>query len=609
MKRVHEMPFGAQPLGDGRTRFRLWAPTAKAVELVLPDADQRHALQPASDGWCELVTEASPGTRYCYRIDGNLEVPDPASRYNPEDVHGPSVVVDPSAFEWTDGAWRGRPWSDAAIYELHVGAFSPDGTFAGVERRLDYLVELGVTAIEILPVADFPGKRNWGYDGVLQFAPDSSYGKPDDLKRLVAAAHERGLMVILDVVYNHFGPEGNYLYTYARSFFTERHKTDWGAAINFDGGDARPVREFFIHNTLYWLEEFHFDGLRFDAVHAIVDDSNPHILYELADRVRAGPGRDREIHLILENDHNQSRYLAYSGDKPRWYNAQWNDDQHHAFHVLLTGEEDGYYADYADSPAKHLGRTLAEGYAYQGDPSPYRDGKLRGEPSAGLPPAGFVNFLQNHDQVGNRALGERIVALTDAARLRAGTVAWLLAPQPPMLFMGEEFGAATPFLFFCDFGPDLAKAVTEGRRREFGKFAQFSSPETQKAIPDPNLRETFERSKLVWDSLEEKKHAQWLELYSELLAIRAEHIAPRLAGMHGGAGRYTALSDRALEVTWTLNDASTLVLRLNLSDRAERCQGGLDGELLHCEPATAAAAFAKGELPPDSAAVYLRPPR
>ena len=600
------MPYGAQVLEGGRTRFRLWAPTAKSVELVLPDAARPPLSMPGdAGGWYELVADAAPGTRYRYRIDGELEVPDPASRYNPEDVHGASVVVDPGAYVWEDAAWRGRPWAEAVVYELHVGTFSPEGTYAGVERRLDYLAQLGITAIELMPLADFPGKRNWGYDGVLQFAPDASYGTPEDLKRLVAAAHRRGLMIFLDVVYNHFGPEGNYLHAYARTFFTERHKTDWGAAINFDGKSARPVRDFFIHNTLYWLEEFHLDGLRFDAVHAIVDDTQPHILVELADRVRAGLARDRAIHLVLENDHNQARYLEYRGAAPRWYDAQWNDDQHHAFHVLLTGERDGYYADYADKPAKHLGRCLTEGYAYQGDRSPYRDGEPRGEPSAALPAAAFVNFLQNHDQVGNRAFGERLPALASAQRLKAATLAWLLAPAPPMLFMGEEFGAATPFLFFCDFGPELAKAVTEGRRREFGRFENFGKGAGEDVIPDPNHPETFERSKLDWPALKEPRHAHWLALYKRLLAMRREHVVPRLAGMPGGAGSYEALTDAALIARWRMGDGSVLSMRLNLSDESARAAAP-EGELLLCEPESARAAYEAGELPPNSAACYLR---
>ncbi|HSO06493.1 MAG TPA: alpha-amylase family glycosyl hydrolase, partial [Pelomicrobium sp.] len=312
MTRGHAMPFGAELRPGGTARFRLWAPSARSVELVLvrDGAAETLPMQRLEDGWCERVAPAAAGARYRFRIDGELEVPDPASRCNPDDVHGASELVDPAGYDWADGDWRGRPWHDTVIYELHVGTFSPEGTFAGVERRLDYLRELGATAIELMPVADFPGRRNWGYDGVLPYAPDGAYGRPEDLKRLIDAAHSRNLMVFIDVVYNHFGPEGNYLHTYAKPFFTERHPTPWGAGINFDDARSRAVRDFFIHNALYWLEEYHADGLRLDAVHAIADDSAPDILEELAAAVRAGPGRDRHVHLVLENDKNQARYLG-----------------------------------------------------------------------------------------------------------------------------------------------------------------------------------------------------------------------------------------------------------------------------------------------------------
>lgn len=558
------------------------------------------------DGWRELVVEAPAGTRYRYRVDGKLEVPDPATRFNPGDVHGASEVVAPEAFEWPDGSWRGRPWEEAIVYELHVGTFSPEGTFAGVEARLDYLAGLGVTAVELMPVADFPGKRGWGYDGVLPFAPDTAYGRPEDLKRLVAAAHARRLMVFLDVVYNHFGPDGNYLHVYAKRFFTERHHTPWGAAINFDDTGSRTVRDFFIHNALYWLEEFHLDGLRLDAVHAIADDSTPDILVELAECVREGPGAAREVHLVLENDKNQSRYLTRSeAGRPRWHTAQWNDDIHHAFHVLLTGEADGYYSDYAKRPAWYLGRCLAEGFAQQGDVSAYREGSARGEPSAQLPPAAFVSFIQTHDQVGNRAFGERLSVLADEAPLRAATVAWLLAPAPPMLFMGEEFGAVSPFLFFCDFGPELAAAVTAGRRREFARFARFSDPAAQAAIPDPNAVDTFARSKLDWSCTEREPHAGWLALYRELLSLRREHIVPRLGGMGGNAGRFGVLGERALGVTWRLDDGARLSLYLNLSSSPVAISPPPAAGLLHCEPRDAGAALAAGRLPSFAAAYYL----
>jgi malto-oligosyltrehalose trehalohydrolase len=492
------------------------------------------------------------------------------------------------------------------IYELHVGTFSPEGTFAGVEKRLDHLSDLGATAIELMPVADFPGRRGWGYDGVLPYAPDAAYGRPEDLKRLVAAAHARGLMVVLDVVYNHFGPEGNYLHLYAPQFFTERHHTPWGAAINFDGAQARPVRDFFVHNALYWLEEFHFDGLRLDAVHAIADDSSPHILMELASAIRGGPGRDRHVHLVLENDSNQARYLRRAADGGvALYDAQWNDDVHHAFHVLLTAESDGYYADYAGNPTRLLARCLTEGYAWQGETSGHRGGLPRGEPSAHLPPAAFVSFLQTHDQVGNRALGERLAALAAEPALRAATVAWLLSPAPPMLFMGEEFGAATPFLYFCDFTGDLAAAVRDGRRREFAQFTRFSDPAAQAAIPDPNAPETFARSRLDWGCTGHPPHARWLALYRQLLALRRAHLVPRLAGMTANAGRADELGASALTCEWRLGDGSVLRMWLNLAQRQLDLPAPPAGEPIFCEPSGAERALMARRLPAFSAACYL----
>ena len=384
VQRVHRMPFGAEIQDDGKVRFRLWAPSHSAVQLVLEDGSSL-SMHPAGEGWHELNTaKACAGTRYWFALPNGMRVPDPASRHQPEDVHGPSEVVDPAAYAWCDKDWRGRPWDQVVLYELHVGAFTPEGTFRAVIDRLNHLVSLGVTAIEIMPIADFPGGRNWGYDGVLPYAPDATYGRPEDLKALVEAAHERGLMVMLDLVYNHFGPDGAYQHAVSPDIFTDRHKTPWGAAINFDGADARPVREYFIHNALYWIEEYHLDGLRLDAVHAILDDSEKHLLDELSERARdAAPGRP--IHLVLENEENQaSRLVRWPGGSPRWYTAQWNDDVHHVLHVAASGESNAYYADYHGNTGL-LGRALAEGFAYQGEDMPYR-GHPRGQPSAYYPP-------------------------------------------------------------------------------------------------------------------------------------------------------------------------------------------------------------------------------
>lgn len=600
------MPFGAEMLADGRIRFRLWAPAATEVALCLEQADGEDIVLPMDaepGGWFGLVTgEACAGSRYRFRLDNGMRVPDPASRFNPADVHGPSEVVDPGAFRWQDDAWCGRPWEEAAIYELHVGTFSPQGTYAGVMERLDYLADLGATAIELMPLADFPGTRNWGYDGALPFAPDHRYGRPEELKALVQGAHAKGLMVFLDVVYNHFGPEGNYLHLYAPQFFTERHHTPWGAAINFDGPDSRTVRDFFIHNALYWLVEFQFDGLRLDAVHCIPDDTRPDILDELAAAVHRGPGRERQVHLVLENDRNSARYLERGADlTASRYRAQWNDDIHHALHVLLTGEADGYYGDYSDQPMHRLARCLTEGFAYQGEPSAYRQGEPRGTPSRHLPPTAFVSMLQNHDQVGNRAFGERLVALAEPDALRAAIATVLLAPSPPLLFMGEEFGAATPFLFFCDFGGKLAVAVTAGRRREFARFAQFADHAARERIPDPNAPASFMRSRLDWACLELAPHSAWHAFYRHLLAIRRERIVPRLHGMQGGKAHAEVTAERAIAASWVLGDGSRLRLLANFGDNAVPGIERPAGELLFAS----AKASASNSLPPWSAAWYL----
>ena len=475
-------------------------------------------------------------------------------------------------------------------------------SYDGIRRRLDALAELGVTALELMPVADFPGRRNWGYDGVLPFAPDAAYGRPEDLKMLVQEAHARGLMMLLDVVYNHFGPEGNYLHAYAPDFFNPRHATPWGAAINFDAPGCEVVRDFFIHNALYWIEEFHFDGLRLDAIHAIRDDSQPDIVEALCAAVHAGPGRERLVHLVLENDKNQSRYLPRDGEgRPRLATAQWNDDIHHAAHVLATGERDGYYADYAGAPLAQLGRCLAEGFAFQGAPSPFRDGEIRGEPSAHLPPAAFVDFLQTHDQVGNRAFGERLCHLAEPAPLEALTAVLLLAPQPPMLFMGEEFAAVQPFLFFCDFGPELADAVTQGRRREFARFERFADPAAQARIPDPNAAATFEACILDWDAAGRGQHARVLALHKHLLALRRDAIVPHLHGMQGDAGSFALLSPGILSAIWRLGDGSRLALLANLGDAPAQAAPPL-GKPLFLSEHLAEAGLAAGALPPWSVA-------
>jgi len=593
MRLAHAMPFGAECRADA-TRFRLWAPSCEHVALELGRGTPRVLDMHAQEGgWHELVVPGvGAGAAYAFRVDDGRVVPDPASRANPWDVGGPSMVVDPRAFEWDDGTWRGRPWHEAVVYELHVGTFTGEGTFGAAIARLDYLAALGVTAIELMPVADFAGRRNWGYDGVLPFAPDSAYGFPEDLKRLVEAAHERRLMVLLDVVYNHFGPEGNHLGAYAKPFFNDAHKTPWGAAINFDGAHARTVRDFFVHNALYWIDEFHLDGLRLDAVHAIADGSPVHIVEEIARAIADGPGRERHVHLVLENDANSATLLRHPGEgRGLISRAQWNDDAHHAFHVLLTGERDGYYADYAAEPARHLARALAEGFAWQGETSGHRGGARRGEPSRHLPLTAFMPFLQNHDQVGNRATGERLAVLAPPERVRLALAILLLAPSVPLLFMGEEFGARTPFLYFCDFEGELANAVRDGRRREFASFARFADERAREAIPDPGSEETFHASRLDWESLDRSEHATALEHCRNLLALRRSALVPRLA--RGARGIGSSPAPGVVVVDWTFGDGARLGLRANLGD-APAAVPPAPGEVLHAEGAKPASAMLAG---------------
>lgn len=565
-------------LGPDGTCFRLWAPKHPRIVVELPASQQRIAMTPVVDGWHEaVVADAGPGTRYRFVLPDGLAVPDPGSRFQPDDVHGPSEVIDPDAYAWATPDWRGRPWEEAVVYELHVGTFTPEGTFRAAIDKLDHLVDLGVTAIELMPIADFPGRRNWGYDGVLPFAPDASYGRPDDLKALVDAAHGRGLMVLLDVVYNHFGPDGNYLAAYA-PIFTERHHTPWGAAVNFDAEGAEMVRALVIENVLHWVDEMRLDGLRLDAVHAILDDSAEHVLHEIAAAVHAATP-DRHVHLILENEENEAHLLVRAADgAPRLYTAQWNDDVHHVLHCAVSGESTGYYADYRGDTDK-LGRALAEGFAFQGEEMPYR-GSARGEPSRDLPTTAFVAFIQNHDQVGNRAFGDRIGAFAPAAAVRAVTVVYLLLPQVPMLFMGEEWAAAEPFPFFCDFQEPLATAVREGRRAEFARFPEFHDPAQRDRIPDPTLPATFEAAKLDWSALHRGHHARWHALYRDLLHIRHREIVPRLAGT--GAGRYAVLGPGAVAVEWDLRGAR-LRLLANLSPEPLDRLDPIPGRTLWCE--------------------------
>ena len=574
LRTLETWPHGAIMLDAQHTRFALWAPDAFYVSVELEDG-KSVAMLPQAEGWFEVEIKCPAGTRYRYNIDGEKDVPDPASRAQACDVHGWSRVVDPLAYKWRHSQWQGRPWHEAVIYELHVGAM---GGYAGVEKHLPRLAELGVTAIELMPLAQFPGERNWGYDGVLPYAPHSSYGTPEQLKHLIDSAHEHGLAVILDVVYNHFGPDGNYLGQYAQGFFREDVHTPWGAGIDFE---RREVRHFFLDNALMWLMEYRFDGLRLDAVHAI---DNPGFLQQLAQRVRRQVDTGRHVWLVLENEFNQASLLEHDFD------AQWNDDGHNALHVLLTGETDAYYSDFAADTTAKLARCLGEGFIYQGETT--RHGHTRGEPSAHLPPSAFVLFLQNHDQIGNRALGERLHQLCSPQALKAATTLLLLSPMIPLMFMGDEVNAKEPFLFFTDHHGELAEAVREGRRNEFADFAAFQDPERRERIPDPNALPTFQQSNPTFTDSEQA------QFYRQLLSLRHRHLVPHLPGSVALGAQ--VLADGAVTARWRLGNGSLLQIDLNLS--ATPVNHPAPEHLLFATPAEQGA-----QLPPYSARVSLSP--
>lgn len=549
-------------VSDEKTCFRLWAPASETVLLELENGCV--PMSRAETGWWTIAAPAPPGTFYRFRI-GETSVPDPASRAQAGDVHGWSVVTGDN-YSWRTRGWRGRAWEEHIIYECHAGLC---GGFRGIEARLDELAQVGISALELLPIGDFPGARNWGYDGVLPFAPDEAYGTRDDLKHLIDEAHARGIAVLLDVIYNHFGPDGNYLGLYAPQFFRSDRKTPWGNALDF----RRPeVRAFCIENALYWLDEFHFDGLRLDAVHAIEDND---FVREFVRTVRESVPEDRHVHLVLENEDNDASLLGA-------FVAQWNDDLHHAIHVLLTGENASYYGDFTGEPAAKLARALAEGFVYQGEYSPHR-GSERGSESAHLAPTSFVAFLQNHDQTGNRALGEKLLALAPEKAVKAAAALVMLCPQIPMLFMGEETGARTPFLYFTDHrDPKLAEAVREGRRAEFRKFPAFSDEGARARIPDPNAPATFEQSR----PRNEDNSSEWRAFYAEIIGLRCREIVPRLKGARSEGAK--AAGEKAVIASWRMGDGALLTLASNLADTPVQMElpksppfwGGANGNVL-----------------------------
>ena len=579
------MRFGAEAR-DGGTRFKIWAPKCKSLKLRIKGRRSLIELEAAGEGWHRIeVDGVKAGALYKYVLPDGSEIPDPASRYQPDDVHGFSEVVDSRAYQWTDVAWRGRPWEEAIIYELHIGTFTQQGTFTAAVAKLDHLVTLGITAIQIMPVADFYGKFNWGYDGAMWFAPDASYGRPDDLKAFIDAAHRRSLMVFLDVVYNHFGPQGNYWPAIA-PIFTKKHVSPWGEAINYDGPGAAGVRELVVENAVYWVTEFNLDGLRFDAVHAIEDDSPSHILELLAARIRAARPH-RYTHLIVENSENQERWLRRdSGMTPVHYTAQWNDDVHHLLHAAATGENTGYYADFEILEARcdKLARALAEGFAYQGEYKP-DEGMKRGEPSVGLPATAFVVYMQDHDQIGNRVKGDRITRLANEDAVKALTTVYLLSPQIPMLFMGEEWASESPFPFFSDVPAELRDTVRKGRQEELKHTPEHDDPSKPKVedAADPTANPTFEGAKLDWPNLRKSKHAKWFAHYRALIDIRKMEIVPRLAGIEGFASSYEVIGPKAVLINWRLGDGAILRLYANLDNDAQSGVPPVLGRRVHLQ--------------------------
>lgn len=538
--------LGATPSLKG-TAFHVWAPTAKSVEVVYESLERIFPLTRAPDGYFSgLDPLASVGALYRIRSDDQTPFPDPASRFQPQGVHGPSQIVDPTGFKWTDASWRGLPWNRTVFYEVHVGTFSPEGTFDGVRSRLPYLRDLGITAIELMPVADFPGQRNWGYDGVNLFAPARCYGSPDDLRRLVNEAHGRGLAVYLDVVYNHLGPDGNYLGAFSPFYLTDRHQSAWGAGVNLDGEHSAPVRRFFIENAQRWIGEYHFDGLRLDATHALRDDGPIHFLSELSAAVKT-QATDREVHLVAE-DHRNLNLMVRSPHEKGWgLDAVWADDFHHEIRVALAGDRDGYFADFSGDLAD-IAKTVRQGWFFTGQHSKHLKGPRGTDP---VSPEKCVICLQNHDQVGNRAMGDRLHHTLEGSSYRAATALLLTAPETPLLFMGQEWGTRSPFLYFTDHNEELGRLVTQGRREEFKSFRAFADPEVRSRIPDPQSPSTFELSHLPWDEQKDPAAAGLLKYYQALLKFRNAFI---------GSGSSSELRvETPADMTIVLRRSNTLV--------------------------------------------------
>ncbi|WP_421505965.1 malto-oligosyltrehalose trehalohydrolase [Erwinia rhapontici] len=566
--------WGAEYVATDTVRFRLWATGQNKVKLRL--SGKETDMQPTGNGWFEQqISGVFPGAEYQFVLADGMTVPDPASRAQRDDVDGPSLVIDPTAYVWQNTQWSGRRWEETVVYELHIGTFTPQGTFQAAAEKLPYLAELGITMIEVLPVAQFGGRRGWGYDGVLLYAPHAAYGTPDDFKAFIDAAHGYGISVVLDIVLNHFGPQGNYLPLLSPDFFHPERMTPWGAGI---AHDVEAVRQYIAEAPLYWLREFNLDGLRFDAIDQIEDTTDPHILIEIAQRIRAELP-ERPIHLTTEDCRNVIFLHPRDADgNAPLFNGEWNDDFHNAIHVFATGETHAYYQDFADHPEKGVARALTEGFVYQGEVA-VQSGEARGVDSRGQPPAAFVDFIQNHDQVGNRAQGDRLITLTGADRNKVLLATLLLSPHIPLLLMGEEYGETNPFLFFTDFHGDLARAVREGRAREFEGHAGHEG----EVVPDPNAETTFTRSKLDWHKPDSAEGKAWLALTRQLLTLRQNVIVPLLATAGGHAGQVLKTAPGFVAVSWTF-PRGQLSIALNIGDSTQPLPA-LPGKTIFAWPA------------------------
>jgi maltooligosyltrehalose trehalohydrolase len=568
MEEQRRLKIGAEPLASGGVHFRVWAPRRRSVKVVLgAKKDRVEPLQPTADGYFEgLVTKADVGEPYWYRLDDAGDFPDPASRFQPEGPHGPSQIVDPGRFAWTDSDWRGPERNGQVIYEMHIGTFTPEGTWEAATRELPALAETGVTVLELMPVAEFPGRFGWGYDGVALFAPTRLYGKPDDFRRFVNEAHRLNMAVILDVVYNHLGPDGNYLREFSENYFTKKYLNEWGDAINFDGEQARHVREFFLENAGYWVDEYHLDGLRLDATQQIFDESEPHILVEIGQRVRE-KARGRGTLLVTENECQHARLVRPVEQGGYGLDGLWNDDFHHSARVALTGKNDAYYTDYLANPQEFIS-AVKWGYLYQGQWYKWQN-KRRGKAALDLEPAQFINYLENHDQVANTGRGERLYQLASAGRYRAITALLLLAPGTPMLFQGQEYASSSPFFYFADHYPELAAQVAKGRKVFLSQFRDLALPEMQEQIADPSDEETFRRSKL--NPQERITNARQWQMHKDLLKLRREDPVFRLQRRRGVDG--AVLGDHCFVLRYFADDGQDRLLLVNL------------GRNLHLNPA------------------------